>query len=261
MKLDQTFRRLYTIPDIHGALSLLNRALELMYEDGYEPGQDALIFLGDLIDRGPDSNGVLDLVISLKAAHLESVFVLKGNHEEFPLDTYVRKKSFAMDFWLYNGGGATLGSYPTRQMSDDHLRFLGGLPYWIEAQGFFFSHAPVPREKLRTGRCGFDGSVYGTKGQAYNPWELTWYYFGPEGEKPGGLMDCHEGPLSDCGTGSDHLIGVCGHIHRGRGVTEARIFRRYRILDCGAGCYSTSPLAVHECVSGRTLYAWPMDAG
>ncbi len=69
-------------------------------------------------------------------------------------------------------------------------------------------------------------------------------------------MGVHEGPRSENGVGSEFLTGICGHIHRGSFKREVRIFPKYRMLDCGAGCFSTSPLAIHECVSGRTLYAY-----
>lgn len=260
MKLDRVYRRQYAIPDIHGRSDLLELALQKMDDDGYDSKQDLLVFCGDLIDRGPDSKGVIDIIKSLCEADPETVFCLRGNHEDFAVDTYVKRRPHAKDSWYYNGGLQTEQSYPNGYMSEEHLKFLGGCPYSIESQGFFYSHAPVPREKARTGRGPkMDGSDVGGKGEEYTVWELTWYYFGPEGEKPGALMDMHEGPLSNNGLGPDHLVGICGHIHRGSSAITIRSFPKYLMLDTGCGCYLNSPLAVHECLSHRTLYANPAD--
>jgi hypothetical protein len=230
-----------------------------MAEDGYDKATDKIVFLGDLIDRGPDSKGVVERVKGLVESG--EAFAVAGNHESFALDHYVKGNSHAYDMWLYNGGTKALLSYSDvpgelGRMSEEHVRFLGSLPRAIELQGFFFSHAPVPREKHRNGNVGFRGE-FGEKGQRYTLWELTWHYFGPEGDRPDGMMGVHEGPLSDAGKGKEHLIGVCGHIHRG--LTEVRIFPRYRMLDCGSGCFPTGRLAVHECISARTMYADPKD--
>lgn len=248
------YRRIYAIPDIHGRLDLLDRALELLDQDGYDAKQDALIFVGDVIDRGPNSKEVIDLIMSLIEDNPDTVKMIRGNHEDFPVDLYVRQRPHAMDSWLHNGMFSTLESYAKEngghfRMSDEHLKFLATRPYSLEIQGFFFSHAPVPREKAR-------GS---TAGREYSVHELTWTYFGLEGEFPGGLMDKHEGPRSKNGLGSEHLIGICGHIHRGPSVKEVRIYPNYRMLDCGSGCFTSGRLAIHECISGRTMYADPLD--
>lgn len=250
MSENKTYRRIYTIPDVHGRNDLLQKALRLMGDDGYDPTTDLIVFTGDYIDRGPDSKGVLDTVRRLvDAGH---AVALRGNHEDFAVDMYVKNKPHAMDAWVWNGMWETLDSYGGN-MSDEHIKFLGGLPYTFECQGFFFSHAPVPRERSRTGRKTYD-TVYGSKGTPYNVWELTWHYFGPDYERKGAYMDVHEGPIGEKG---EHLIGLCGHIHRGSAVQEIRVFKNYRMLDCGCGCYPNSPLAVHECIENRTLYAFP----
>lgn len=248
------YRRIYAIPDIHGRLDLLDRALELMDEDGYDAKQDMLVFTGDVIDRGPDSKGVVDLIMALMKDNPETVKMVRGNHDDFPVSLYAKMEPYAMENWMHNGMWSTLRSYSNGEdgpfrMSDEHIKFLGSHPYSLEVQGFFFSHAPVPREKAR-------GS---SRGQAYTVNELTWSYFGLEGEFPGGLMDCHEGPRSDKGEGDQNLIGVCGHIHRGPMVKEIRVYPNYRMLDCGCGCFPSGRLAIHECISNRTLYADPND--
>lgn len=247
------YRRIYAIPDIHGRLDLLDNLLLKIDEDGFDKAQDTLVLLGDYIDRGPDSKGVIDVV--KKLVESGEAKAVRGNHEDFAINYYIRQGN--KDIWMYNGGINTLASYGGNIMHQDHVSFLAHLPNYLEFQGFFFSHAPVPRETARTGRKGWDADS-GDKGDPYTNWELTWYYFGPEGEKSGGLMEQHEGPLSQHETGV-HLTGVCGHIHRGPAARDVRIFPKYRMLDVGAGCFTSGSLAAHECISGRTLYARPED--
>ena len=68
----------YAIGDIHGCLDKVLRLLEVLR---YDPATDRLIFLGDYIDRGPDSKGVLDLMLRLQQGNPANVFLM-GNHED-----------------------------------------------------------------------------------------------------------------------------------------------------------------------------------
>jgi Calcineurin-like phosphoesterase len=77
----------YAIGDIHGCLDKVVRLLEVLR---YDPTIDRLIFLGDYIDRGPDSKGVLDLLLHLQQANPANVFLM-GNHATFsPISRRVR---------------------------------------------------------------------------------------------------------------------------------------------------------------------------
>jgi hypothetical protein len=67
----------YAVGDIHGCLE---KVLRLLAALRYDPAADRLIFLGDYIDRGPHSKGVLDLMLSLQRENPANVFLL-GNHE------------------------------------------------------------------------------------------------------------------------------------------------------------------------------------
>jgi hypothetical protein len=117
----------------------------------------------------------------------------------------------------------------------------------------------------------------GVRGQPYNDWELTWHYISAfeetqhEKADPSdpssyyslpqkSMMEAHEGAMAfkrEDGTVAEGLIGLCGHIHRGPFVREVRIFPKYRMLDCGSGCFPSGRLALHEAVSCRTMYADP----
>src|ERR1700730_776376 len=101
--------RIYAMGDIHGRADLLNQMFTVIDADlaRTRPKQPIEIFLGDYIDRGPDSRRTLDLLIERGRKH-QSVF-LKGNHEAFLLDV-LRDPSKLQD-WRQYGGLQTLISY------------------------------------------------------------------------------------------------------------------------------------------------------
>jgi len=74
----------YAFGDIHGCLSQLQRLVELCERDA-GPQKIKLIFLGDYIDRGPDSRGVVDFLIDLQTWSPDEIFCLRGNHEDLLL--------------------------------------------------------------------------------------------------------------------------------------------------------------------------------
>ncbi|WP_417425322.1 metallophosphoesterase family protein [Hoeflea sp.] len=101
----------YAIGDVHGRSDLLAALLEAIGED--MAGRAArIVFLGDVIDRGPDSRGCLDLVIGALAQYPDSQLVL-GNHEEFLLRFITPDEDHqdVVRVWYPNGGIATLQSY------------------------------------------------------------------------------------------------------------------------------------------------------
>jgi len=137
-------RRLVAIGDIHGCLDKLERLLQRIPVNWEK---DTIIFLGDYIDRGPNSKGVLDLLISLKELYGENVIFLKGNHEAMFQD-YL--KGYDRSFFLVNGGRATLLSYGVDpeafedlKLPLEHQRFLEQLVLFKETDDYFFVHAGV----------------------------------------------------------------------------------------------------------------------
>ena len=94
----------YVIGDIHGCADETQRLIDtLPLARG-----DRLVFLGDYIDRGPDSRGVVSYLLSLQQHHEEIDFVfLKGNHEDMLL-SYLGLSGRHGDMFLINGGKATL---------------------------------------------------------------------------------------------------------------------------------------------------------
>ncbi len=121
----------YVVADIHGCLGPLRALLTLLHP---EPA-DTLVFLGDYIDRGPDSRGVIDFLLALPNA---PVF-LKGNHEDLLLHALAGKD---VATWIYNGGTATLHSYGgIDRIPPAHLAFFRQLRLFHETPNALCVHA------------------------------------------------------------------------------------------------------------------------
>jgi serine/threonine protein phosphatase 1 len=142
--------RTIAIGDIHGC-SLALKALV----DAIAPRpEDLLVPLGDYIDRGPDSRGVLEQMLALQKRC--KLAPLLGNHEEMLLAARADPK--AMTHWLKGEGTTTLDSYGTGGGVDlipkEHWRFLAGCRDYVETGGHIFVHAnylpQVPLERLPT---------------------------------------------------------------------------------------------------------------
>lgn len=103
--------RLYAVGDVHGRRDLLDAMLDLVRADiATRPtGSAALVFLGDLIDRGPDSAGVVSRLLGLNAFPARMLFLM-GNHEEVLLRVLAGEPGLADD-WLEYGGDACAESY------------------------------------------------------------------------------------------------------------------------------------------------------
>ncbi len=134
--------KIFVIGDIHGCLDLLK---DLMNKIPYRPKRDRLIFLGDYIDRGEDSKGVVDFILSLKEES-DNIDFLLGNHEAMLLD-YLKGKN--RDIYLFNGGTTTLASYRAAQESqgkssfipDKHISFFSELRPYVELDNYYVVHA------------------------------------------------------------------------------------------------------------------------
>ncbi|MBL0224877.1 MAG: serine/threonine protein phosphatase [Geobacteraceae bacterium] len=130
--------RSFVIGDVHGCSATLRR----LVDDTLRPlPHDHIYLLGDLIDRGPDSRGVLDFIFELQERGL-AVDSIRGNHEEMCLqagDDYHH-----LDLWNANGGQATLESFQADGPGDIPHRYrayLGSLPHCIQLDKFVIVHA------------------------------------------------------------------------------------------------------------------------
>jgi serine/threonine protein phosphatase 1 len=134
-------RLTYAIGDIHGRLDFLMDLLSQIIT--HANGRSCkLVFLGDYIDRGPDSAGVLALVRRFQQQWPESVICLKGNHEAMLLE--VVTEPAVTSWWLGNGGDTTLASFGVSHPGDlpaDVLSWIAGLPTLYEDEHRYFVHA------------------------------------------------------------------------------------------------------------------------
>jgi serine/threonine protein phosphatase 1 len=127
------------ISDIHGCNDTFQRLLEKL---ALTAG-DELYLLGDYIDRGPDSKGVLDTIFLLQQQGL-AIHCLKGNHEQMMLDAMDGVEDDAMDHWLVNGGITTLESFLVNGkliVEDKYLQFLSNLEFYYEVDEYILVHA------------------------------------------------------------------------------------------------------------------------
>jgi serine/threonine protein phosphatase 1 len=155
--------RIYAVGDIHGRLDLLSRVVGRIRADLSERPhpRPLLIFLGDYVDRGPQTRGVLETLIGLQESDLPTGFML-GNHDRYVQD-YIRAPDWydRTYHWLSEsfGGASTLASYgvtgvdPMRPAEARdafaavfparHLAFLDSCMLWIRRGGYLFVHAGI----------------------------------------------------------------------------------------------------------------------
>jgi len=140
--IDNKYDRIYVIGDIHGCaleLNLLLQKLPLTTDS-------LIIFIGDYLDRGEDSKGVIDLIIKLKKTY--DIVTLKGNHEQMFLDFYEDKNTSKAGLSIFNGAGATLASYGDGSgnyiIPEEHIDFLKSLELYYETENYLFVHAGLP---------------------------------------------------------------------------------------------------------------------
>jgi serine/threonine protein phosphatase 1 len=144
--------RIIAIGDIHGCSTALAALIELIAPCA----DDTIITLGDYVDRGIDSKGVLDLLIGL-ADRCRLISIL-GNHDEMMLHARDGRGDF--QFWLNCGGDTALDSYGSTRRLDlipaSHFRFLDQCARFYEADTQFFVHAnykpdrPIERQEDHT---------------------------------------------------------------------------------------------------------------
>jgi len=151
----------WAVGDIHGRLDLLNPLLDHLMEDlrASAAGRKVIVFLGDYIDRGPDSKGVLDRLVEVAADTAVEARFIRGNHEE-------RMMAFLEDStvgpsWCEYGGVEALESYGLHppamkhvaqawghvaadldhRLPKSHRHLLENLEPAVSIGGYFFTHA------------------------------------------------------------------------------------------------------------------------
>ena len=156
------YSRVLAVGDIHG---MYEKLINLMEKIQFDPEEDLLVFLGDYIDRGPDSVKCLQYVYALQHAHTNSVISLLGNHEVM-MTSYLMQKRINYntviadyaDSWLENGGFETLRQLDELELDikNELLQWVENLPVKHQYQEFFFCHAGVNPDVTLTVQNEFD---------------------------------------------------------------------------------------------------------
>jgi serine/threonine protein phosphatase 1 len=140
---------IYAVGDIHGEAEKLGQLLAIL---PLEP-EDQLVFLGDFIDRGPESYQVVEMLLRVREARPDTVF-LRGNHEQMLLDTRAalngvdREQYFSkLAMWTGNGGSETIASYPPGRwweaIPQAHWEFFDSTLMEYRVDDYLFVHAGV----------------------------------------------------------------------------------------------------------------------
>ncbi len=158
--------RIYAVGDIHGCLDELRETVAWIDNDlaSNPPDDYRIIFVGDYIDRGPCSKGVIGFLMGLDAAD-EHVICLRGNHDELLSRFFTEKQDFVS--WYTSrtmGGDKTLGSFGVRVsppsvfqgellvetrafaevlLNPSHVAFLEKRPLGVTFGDYFFCHAGI----------------------------------------------------------------------------------------------------------------------
>lgn len=136
----------WVVPDIHGCLNTLKSLIENRINLSKS---DAIYFLGDYIDRGPDSKGVIDYIMSLQNAGYE-IHCLRGNHEDYCLRAWEADKNRFMfrsnieKDWRKNGASSTLDSFGVkrpRDIDEKYINWIKKTEYYIELDDCILVHA------------------------------------------------------------------------------------------------------------------------
>lgn len=136
--------RRWVIGDVHGCNKTLVR---LLFDNLNVTREDQLFFLGDYIDRGPDSRGVIDTLLALKRKKFH-IHTLRGNHEQMMMES--EEDIFCFEHWTNNGGGSTLLSFGQETYSSfpaPYKSFFSSLPFYIETGNYILVHAGLNFEE------------------------------------------------------------------------------------------------------------------
>lgn len=176
--------RLIATGDIHGQLDQLNRLMNTV-----KPVEgDCFVFLGDYVDRGKNSKGVIDRLILFREEFPDAIFI-RGNHDQMLLDALIEAGALTgqplrdqsttyraclsasdSEIFLFNGGKETLRSYRITQLTDfpqEHIDFLEATQLWWRCASFVFVHA---------------GLEQGIPMQMQDPYVLMWERMSPPGQ-------------------------------------------------------------------------------
>lgn len=130
--------RSFAIGDIHGC----NKTFQKLLLDKLRiKKSDNIYCLGDYIDRGNDSKGVIDFILDLREQGYQ-IHTIRGNHEQMMLDSTIDDKNLYL--WMVNGGGTTLQSFGITSFNEMPLvyrNFFISTEYYIRTDNYILVHA------------------------------------------------------------------------------------------------------------------------
>ena len=154
-------RRVYVVGDVHGRLDLLERLFAQIEQDdaGRPAARRTLVLLGDLVDRGPDSRGVIEFLMARAAAGEDCLF-LGGNHDELFVRAAQGERDAAARLHRMGGRETALSygitaeeyGYGTfddlaelllRRVPREHVAFLRSFKDWSRIGDYVFVHAGI----------------------------------------------------------------------------------------------------------------------
>lgn len=151
----------WAIGDLHGHFLEMMALVKTIKKAGADFNKDTFIFLGDVVDGGPDTKKVINQLIKWTKQY-KNVIVLYGNHESLMLDALRHGKVYNdFNLWFSQGGKATIDSYkmipyingfndyeraltpPEKVIPKKHLEWLAKRPTWYEDEKYFYVHGGV----------------------------------------------------------------------------------------------------------------------
>ena len=130
--------RILAVGDIHGCSNTFKK---LILEEINIQKSDEVYCLGDYIDRGPDSKGVIDFILDLRKTGFQ-IHTLRGNHEQMMMDSINDEEADSL--WRRYGGLPTLSSFGIKDYSElgkKYQKFFRETKFFFEKDNFIFVHA------------------------------------------------------------------------------------------------------------------------
>jgi len=160
---------IFAIGDIHGCLKqLISLQKKILNSKNFNKDNDLFIYIGDYIDRGPNSKDVINQILKLQKDNIKSIFLM-GNHEQIMID-FLFNKINNLEYWLQLGADQTFKSYDIEitefikdgfgdiiidklrnvflnKLNEEHIYFFKNLKLSYTARDYFFVHAGINPEK------------------------------------------------------------------------------------------------------------------